>query len=263
MVDTLDGRHVGVQAQVHAGLDHFAGNEGAHFLVKAAQHLMAPVDLRDVGTHAIEDRRKLAGNVAAADHQQALREGRQVEHLVGTDDVFAARKLRNAGFAARGDQNIFGAVMLAADVHRVRIDQRGPAVEGVHACAFEQLHVNAVEARNLAGAVGLEGVPVQHGCFAGPAEAVRFLEAFGEMGSVTVEFFRNAAQVDAGASHVGHFGQADADAALRCHACRTNAATAAANHKKVKVKNLHKCFLFTRMKQDLITVRNLFSGEGM
>ena len=73
------------------------------------------------------------------------REGRQVKHLVGRDDQLAARHGGNAGLAARGDQDRLGCVVLRAYSDRVRIDQRGPAFDDVHARAFEQLHVNVVE----------------------------------------------------------------------------------------------------------------------
>ena len=105
--------------------------------------------------------------------------------------------------------------MLAADVYRVRIHQRGPAVQGLHAGAVEQLPINAVQARNLAGAVGFKHFPVQHGRFADPAKAMRFFKAFGELGGVAVEFFRDAAQVDARTAHFGHLSQADARTAHR------------------------------------------------
>ena len=142
----FDGGDVGVQVQGHAAFDHFAGNEGAHFLVKAAQHLVAPVELRDLRAQPIKDRRKLAGNVAAADHQEALREGRQVEHFVRADDMRAAGKLGNAGLAAGRNQNVFGAVALATHFHRVCIDQRRPAIDDLDTRAFEQLRVNRVKA---------------------------------------------------------------------------------------------------------------------
>ena len=75
IIAAFNGSHFGVQVQRYAGLGHFAGNEGAHVSVKAAQYLLAPVQLRDLRAQAVEDGGKFAGDVAAAHHQQALWEG--------------------------------------------------------------------------------------------------------------------------------------------------------------------------------------------
>ena len=89
------------------------------------------------------------------------------------------------------------------------------------------------------GAVGFERFPVERRRGADPAEAVRFLEAFGEVGGVAVKLFRNAAPVHAGAAHFGNFGQRHPGAALRGHAGSADAAAAAADDEKVKIKSRH------------------------
>ena len=231
--------HVGVQAQGHAALDHFAGNEGAHVLIKAAQNLLAPVQLRDLAAQPVEDGGEFAGDVAAAHDQQALRKRRQVKHFIRGDDMLAPRQVGHAGLAASGDQDILGAVLVAADFHRVLTHQHGPAVEQVNARAFEQQRINAVEPGNLSGAVRLERLPVQRRRLADPAKAVRFFKTFGEMGRVAVELFRDAAEVDTGAAHFRHFGQRHAGAALRGHAGSAHAAAAPANDEQVEIKSLH------------------------
>ena len=43
-------------------------------MVEAAQHLLAAIELGHRGAEAVEDRGELAGDVAAADHHQPLRE---------------------------------------------------------------------------------------------------------------------------------------------------------------------------------------------
>ena len=61
-------------AEVDALLAHLGGDEVAHVVVEAAQDLLAAVELRDLRAEAVEDRRELAGDVAAADDDEAARE---------------------------------------------------------------------------------------------------------------------------------------------------------------------------------------------
>jgi len=223
----------------------------AHLVVKAAQHLLAAVQLRHLGTQAVEDGRELAGDVAPTHHQQPLREGLQVEHLVGGDDVLAALEMGHMRCTAGGDQDVLGGQGLVArravsvqcgQAHGVGVLQLGKAVEHGHARAAQQVGVHAVEAGNLLGAVGLERAPVEGGRSAFPAVAVRFLERLRVVGRVAVELFGDAAHVHAGAAQaIGAqgLGQRHAHAALGRHAGGAHAAAAAANHEKVKVKMAH------------------------
>ncbi|MNU53444.1 hypothetical protein D3C71_424770 [compost metagenome] len=122
-----DGRGLAVQAHVDAGLAHLVGKKLAHVVVEAGEQVGAAVQLRHLGAQAVEDRCELAGDVAAAHHQQALGERVEVEHRVGGHDVFAAWNLGHEGRAAGGHQQVARGVALAFDFHRVRIDQLGPA----------------------------------------------------------------------------------------------------------------------------------------
>ena len=165
--------------------------------------------------------------------------------------MFAPGHLGRAGLAASGNQNIFGAVVLSVDCHRMGIDQRGPAGEGLNACAFKQLHINAVQTRNFPRPINFKGFPVQRRGFTDPAKTVGFFKTFGEVRRVAVELFRDATEVDAGAAHFGNLGQGNLGAALGSHTRRAHAAAAAANHEKVKVKILHECsFLLCSCQKD-------------
>ena len=143
----------------------------AYFFVKAAQHLSAAVQLRDTCAQALEDGGELASDVATADHQQALRKGVDVKNLIRCDDMLAPGDVGHAGLASSGNEYVFSAVALRTDGHRMRVHQRGPTFNHLHACALEQLQVNAVKARDFTRAVGLERSPVEHGRGAHPAKA--------------------------------------------------------------------------------------------
>ena len=103
-----DGRDIGAQPQIDAGLAHLAGDEMADLLVEAAQHLLAAVQLGDPRAQAVEDGRELAGDVAAADHQQTLRKRLEVENGVGVDHMLAAFDIGQMRRAAGGDQDVLG-----------------------------------------------------------------------------------------------------------------------------------------------------------
>ena len=166
-----DGGHIRIQPQVHAGLEHLSRDEVAYFFVKAAQHLSAAVQLRDTCAQALEDGGELASDVAAANHQQALRKGVDVKNLIRCDDMLAPGDVGHAGLASSGNEYVFSAVALRTDGHRMRVHQRGPAFNHLHARALEQLQVDAVKARDFTRAVGLERSPVEHGRGAHPAKA--------------------------------------------------------------------------------------------
>ena len=85
---------------------------------------------------------------------------------------------------------------------------------------------------------------------------MRFFKTLGKMRGIAVELFGDATHVDAGtaqararqttiltvaAMHATHLSQRDFGPALRRHARRPHAATAAANDEEVKIKSGHQC----------------------
>jgi hypothetical protein len=97
---------------------HLAGDEVAHLAIEAAQDLLAAIELGHRGAEAVEDRGELAGDVAAADHDQALRKRRQVEDLVRADRHLGARHRGRDRPAAGGDDDPLGAVDDAVHLDR-------------------------------------------------------------------------------------------------------------------------------------------------
>ena len=70
----LERAHLRADADVDALLDHLGGDVVADVAVEAAQDLLAAIELRHARAEAVEDRCELAGDVAAADDDQARRE---------------------------------------------------------------------------------------------------------------------------------------------------------------------------------------------
>ena len=166
-------------------------------------------------------------------------EGVEVEHVVGCEHKLTARNVWHLGAAARGDQNVACAVLLAIHFHRVRIHQPRPAGNGLYTGARQQPLVDAVEPGDFAGAVGLEQAPVQHGLGGAPAISGGLFKCFGVVRRIAVELFWDTAHIDAGATQCTHFGQRHACTALCGHAGGADTAAAAADDKKVEVECLH------------------------
>ncbi len=106
------------------------GEAVAQILVEAAQDLVAAVDERRLDAEPGEDAGELHRDVAAADDDDALRQARQVEGLVGGDDVLeAGPRLGEPRLAARGDQDLFRRDRAArlGELHRVAVRRPSPA----------------------------------------------------------------------------------------------------------------------------------------
>ena len=211
----------------------------AHFVVEAAQDLLAAIELRHLGAEAVEDRRELARDVAAADDDEATREALEVEDFVRADRAFATAHVGWHRPAAGGDDDALGRVAHAADLDLMRADDARASAQDRDPGADEQLAVDAVQARDLLGAVGLQRRPVEGRPGNAPAEAVRFLEALGVVGGEAVELLRDAAEVDAGAAERGVFGDGDTRAAHGGHARGADAAAARADDEEIECGLAH------------------------
>ena len=89
-------------------LFHLAAHMGADVVVETAQDVVAAIDHRHVGTEAGKDAGKFQRDVAAALNHDALRQLRQMKHLVRRNHVLDAGNRRPViGRAAGRDQHIF------------------------------------------------------------------------------------------------------------------------------------------------------------
>ena len=228
-----DPRHVGAQPQIDAGLAQLGGQEVAYIGVESAQYLFTPVQLRHAGAQAVEDGRKLAGDVATAHHQQALGEWLQVEHGVRRDDQLRTYQLGHMRRATGGDQDVFRAPACAIDLHLMAPGEARVCIHYAHAGARQQVPIDAVQPADFALAVSLEGLPVELEGFTLPAESVRLFKRIGVMRGVAVKLLGDTPDVDTGAAQpLGSalLGQRNACAAHCGHTRRAYTAAAAANY---------------------------------
>ena len=106
----FDVHHLGVELQDNALLNQLLSDEFPHPIIKPAQEQRAAIGQSGLSAEAGEDAGELHGDVAAADHEDPAREARQVEGVIGTDDVLGAGKLRHPRTAAGGHQDPFSGV---------------------------------------------------------------------------------------------------------------------------------------------------------
>ena len=240
----LVARHfqdVGPAVDVDAVSTHFVRDQAARLVVEPAQDLRAAVELRDLGPEPVEDARELAGDIAAADHEDPFGQRVQVEHLVGRDRQFRPRNVRLHRPTAGGDQDVLGGDPFPGrQLDGVCIGQPGPRVVGRDARAGQQLAIDAFQPVQLGLEGGAEFRPVQHRVVQLPAIRPGVLNCAGIGRGKDHQLFRNAAPDHAGAAIPVLFGQRDPGAGLaRRHAGRTHAAGTAADDEEVIVEIAH------------------------
>ena len=113
------------------------GKKLAHFSVKSAQEQVAAVDQGGIHTETVEDAGKFHCDISTADNHRALRQGIDIERLVGGYHMLLAGNVRDMGPAAGRHQDAFGADILAVDPDRVRSLDNGPAVVNVYIITFK------------------------------------------------------------------------------------------------------------------------------
>ncbi|MNN26122.1 hypothetical protein D3C81_1396210 [compost metagenome] len=208
---------------------------GAHRLVEAAQEALAAVQQRGLRAQTVEDRGELDGDIAAADHQYALGQLLEIEGFVGGDRQLAPGDLRHLRPAADSDQDVLGAVALAVHLDLMGAkNARMPFQQG-DAAVDQQVAVDAVEALDLAVLVGNQGAPVEMPFFQGPTVTCGLLQFVRDMRAVHQQFFRHAADVDAGATQVAAFGHCHFCAEARRKARCAHTARPGTNHEQIKI----------------------------
>ncbi len=150
--------------------------------------------------------------------------------------MFLARNVRHLGPAARGHQDVGGAVGLAVDFDRVRVLDAGMPFQQRHAAVDQQVAVDAIETLDFTILVGDQGGPVERGFAGVPAEAPGLFEVFAEMGAVDQQLLGHASHVHAGAAQVAAFRHRHARPETGRETRRAHAARPRADHKQVEIK---------------------------
>ena len=229
------GGRVGVEAEIDPALAHLFAEHRAQIVVEAAQRQVAAVELGHVGAEALHDAGELAGDVAAAHDHQALREGRQVEHLVRAHGEFDAGDVGHRRPAAGGDDDGLGAVPLVAHGDGVGIEQapgagdlRGPGVA-------QEAPVDALQPVELGDFGPHHRRPVEGALADGPAIARSILEVVAEVRRVDEHLLGDAAAMHAGAAEPVVLDHRRARAVACRPAGAGHAARATADHQKVEI----------------------------
>src|SRR5580658_8296119 len=188
-----------------------------------------------LGAESLEDAGELDGDVAGTADNDLLRHFRKIERVVGDDAQFGAGNGWALGVAAGGDDDLFRGDSFASDVQCVRVDEGGAGVEDRRTGVVQEAAVDAFETGDLAVLGGDQFGPVVRAFFDGPAEAGGVVGPGAVFAGLDEEFFRDAADVDAGAAPEAFLGDAYLGAVAGGDAGATNPGRAAANDEKIKV----------------------------
>ena len=110
MVVLLDPRDLGAGVDLDAAAAHLVRQRDADVVVEAVEQFLAADDLDDLGAETVEDAGELDRDIAAADDDDAARQGGQVERLVRRDHMLDAGDVRHRRVPAGGDQDLLGGV---------------------------------------------------------------------------------------------------------------------------------------------------------
>src|SRR5450830_726853 len=201
--------------------------------------MLAAINQRHLAAQTIEYRGQLHRDIAAAQHHAALGQGVQMEEIIGDDAQLLANNLRYSGAPAGGHQNVRGAVALAVDADRMGIFYRGIALHQIDLGAIEDVAVNAIEAGDFTILAGDQRLPVEAMLACGPAEACSIREILVEMRTVRHQFFRNAADIDTGATQLLALGNRHPGTVLRGKSAGPHAAGTSADGEQIVIVLAH------------------------
>ena len=225
-------------------LDVGLGETVAQILVEAAQDLVAAIDDRRLDAEVRENAGELHGDVAATGDDDPLRQARQIERLVGGDDVLEPGSgLGEPRRAACRDEDLAGGDRAAGfrELHRVGADDRRALLDQLDAHFAERRQVRGLEARNLLVLSCDQRRPIEGWLSDRPAEAAGVLEVVGEAAGIDEQLLGHAAADDAGAADAIFLGDGDLGAVAGRDATRAYAARAGTDHEQIVVEFSHTC----------------------
>ncbi|MNY29801.1 hypothetical protein D3C86_1638650 [compost metagenome] len=157
----VDAFDIAVELQIQAALAQLVAQVLAHRAVEAPQEQLAAIEQRGLGAEAVENRGELHGDIATANHQHPLGQLFEEEGFIRADGMLMPRNLRDMRPAAGGDEDVFGAVTLTAQLHAMRIEQARMTLEQGYAAVYQQVAVDAVEPFDFTVFVGDQGRPIE------------------------------------------------------------------------------------------------------
>ena len=214
---------------------------GANVFVETAQHVVAAIDQRHVGTKTGKDAGEFQRDIAAALDQDAPRQRLQMEYFVGRNYVFdAGDGVAVVRRAAGGDQHVFRSHRLAGtEPKRMGVLEHRAGLDNARAGFFHIGHIGRLKPGDLPVLVGDQGQPVEGRGRYGPAEARRILDLVMDMGRIDQQLFRHAPADHAGAAHPVLLGDHDPCAVVGCDPGRSNAARPSADNEQIGIELGH------------------------
>ena len=204
--------------------------------IVGAQQAFATDDDMALRTQRLQDARDFAGDITAADDDGALGLAFQGKEVVrgaaecGTCDVCGDFRI-----TAGRDNDVLAAIGIVADAHGIGGYKARRATDKGNAAFVEVSGIDVVQAGDVGVAGFFEGAPAESGLRRDAVEETRGVsERLGGVRGVPEEFFRHAADVDAGAAEAGTFDDGDFRAVFGSAAGGRNAAGTAADTDEVE-----------------------------
>src|SRR2546426_3948690 len=190
------------EEQIDPFFSHLVGQGLAHVVIKSSEKQRAAMDKGDSRAHAVKNAGEFDADIAAAHDNDAFRKSGKIKGLIRGHCMLRAGDGGLRRPAAGGDKNIACRVPSLVYLNGVRIQNPGTSVDDLNPGLLEHAPVHSVEPLYLGVLVGDELPPVDTALPYRPAEARRVLKILAEVGGVHEERFRNAADVDTGASEL-------------------------------------------------------------
>ena len=204
--------------------------------VVGAQQAFATDDDVALRTQRLQDARDFAGDVAAADDDGTLGLAFQDEEVVRSAAECGPCDVRgDFRIAAGRDDDVLAAIGIVADAHGIGGHKARRATDEGDAAFVEVSGIDVIQTGDVGVAGFFEGVPAKSGLRRDAVEEARCVgERFGGVRGVPKEFFRHAADVDAGTAEAGAFNDGDFRAVFGGAAGGRDAAGTAADADEVE-----------------------------
>ena len=236
----LDPRDLSAGVDLDAAAAHLVRQRDADVVVEPVEELLAADQLDDLGAETVEYAGEFDGDIAAADDNDAARQGGQIERLVGRDHMLDAGDVRHRRVRAGGDQDLVGGVSPAVDLDRVRIDEHAPALDQLDPAVLQHAAIDLREPLDLAVFGVDQGGPVEARDRHRPAKTGGIGKGIGKLRAVYEQLFRDAAADNARAADPAVLADRDARAIAAGAARAGDASRPGADRKHVEIIARHR-----------------------
>ena len=218
-VDRLNTGNIRIEFQGYALLLHLFSDELTNVLIEATQKQIATVDLRHLAAQAVQDARKLRGDVATTHHGHTLGKRVQIKQVVGDAHMFTAWQIWHEGLATHCHQNMAG--RQNGFTHRdLATTQYLPVTfKNSHPGLIQDPLVDTVQPADFTALVISQCGPVKLPAFHGVAIILSQRKFLGKMATVRKQLLGHTADIHTGAPEKTLFDNRNAGTMGGSHAC--------------------------------------------